>query len=189
MQSKGLSRVFSNTTVQKHQFFGPSRHRQFLPESVFCSMAPVGVNTEKKSNPLPARNMHTPGTLYHSRRAADSPGTVSSLAQGGAGISWQTLPSEKSQNLGISSQRHQGNPVTCWTHHTIPMGPQVGYAGRGFREKRKRQELRKSKVRGQVTREGPLVQWGSSPQATPSCTPIQNCPQAPGQPLPSLPTF
>ena len=25
LQSKGLSRVFSNTTVQKHQFFGPSR--------------------------------------------------------------------------------------------------------------------------------------------------------------------
>ena len=24
LQSKGLSRVFSNTTVQKHQFFGPS---------------------------------------------------------------------------------------------------------------------------------------------------------------------
>ena len=23
LQSKGLSRVFSNTTVQKHQFFGP----------------------------------------------------------------------------------------------------------------------------------------------------------------------
>ena len=25
LQSKGLSRVFSNTTVQKHQFFGPQR--------------------------------------------------------------------------------------------------------------------------------------------------------------------
>ena len=27
LQSKGLSRVFSNTTVQKHQFFGPVRHQ------------------------------------------------------------------------------------------------------------------------------------------------------------------
>ena len=28
MQSKGLSRVFSNTTVQKHQFFGPQPSSQ-----------------------------------------------------------------------------------------------------------------------------------------------------------------
>ena len=29
LQSKGLSRVFSNTTVQKHQFFGTQRSSQF----------------------------------------------------------------------------------------------------------------------------------------------------------------
>ena len=29
LQSKGLSRVFSNTTVQKHQFFGPQLSLQF----------------------------------------------------------------------------------------------------------------------------------------------------------------
>ena len=29
LQSKGLSRVFSNTTVQKHQFFGPQPSSQF----------------------------------------------------------------------------------------------------------------------------------------------------------------
>ena len=30
LQSKGLSRVFSNTTVQKHQFFGPFLHSPTL---------------------------------------------------------------------------------------------------------------------------------------------------------------
>ena len=30
LQSKGLSRVFSNTTVQKHQFFSPQLHRDNL---------------------------------------------------------------------------------------------------------------------------------------------------------------
>ena len=29
LQSKGLSRIFSNTTVQKHQFFGPQPSSQF----------------------------------------------------------------------------------------------------------------------------------------------------------------
>ena len=32
MQSKGLSRVFSNTTVQKHQFFGAQPSSQFSKE-------------------------------------------------------------------------------------------------------------------------------------------------------------
>ena len=31
MQSKGLSRVFSNTTVQKHQFFGPQLWHSDFP--------------------------------------------------------------------------------------------------------------------------------------------------------------
>ena len=31
LQSKGLSRVFSNTTVQKHQFFGAQLSFRFLP--------------------------------------------------------------------------------------------------------------------------------------------------------------
>ena len=31
LQSKGLSRVFSNTTVQKHQFFGTQLSFRFLP--------------------------------------------------------------------------------------------------------------------------------------------------------------
>lgn len=144
-------------------------------------MAPVGVNKEKKSDPLPAGNMHTPGILSHQGQAPPWPRV---------GLAFPGRPSpQKSQNLGVSSQRGQGNPVTCWTHHTIPMGPQVGNSGRGFREKRKMQELRKAKGGGQGTGEGPLVQWGSSPEAMPSCTPTQNCPQAPRQPLPSLPTF
>lgn len=66
------------------------------------------------------------------------------MAQGGAGVSCLELPLRKSQNLGVSSQRSQGNPVTCWTHHTIPMGPQVGNVGSHFREER-RQELREGK--------------------------------------------
>ena len=37
LQSKGLSRVFSNTTVQKHQFFGaqPSSQSNYLPQKEF----------------------------------------------------------------------------------------------------------------------------------------------------------
>ena len=32
LQSKGLSRVFSNTTVQKHQFFGSQLSSQYIPQ-------------------------------------------------------------------------------------------------------------------------------------------------------------
>ena len=41
LQSKGLSRVFSNTTVQKHQFFGshPSRSSQSTRLSSLCNTA------------------------------------------------------------------------------------------------------------------------------------------------------
>ena len=39
LQSKGLSRVFSNTTVQKHQFFGP----HFAPALALCN----GPNSEE----------------------------------------------------------------------------------------------------------------------------------------------
>ena len=34
LQSKGLSRVFSNTTVQKHQFFGAQPSSQFNSQSI-----------------------------------------------------------------------------------------------------------------------------------------------------------
>ena len=34
LQSKGLSRVFSNTTVQKHQFFGPQPSSQSNSQSI-----------------------------------------------------------------------------------------------------------------------------------------------------------
>ena len=37
MQSKGLSRVFSNTTVQKHQFFG-AQLSQFRFTQVFLAL-------------------------------------------------------------------------------------------------------------------------------------------------------
>ena len=39
LQSKGLSRVFSNTTVQKHQFFGPQPSSQkYYPQTLAISV-------------------------------------------------------------------------------------------------------------------------------------------------------
>ena len=71
MQSKGLSRVFSNTTVQKHQFFGaqpssqsnshihisgplPQRWDADLREDLDCKTIPLGV---EPSDPI--RNVKT----------------------------------------------------------------------------------------------------------------------------------
>ena len=43
LQSKGLSRVFSNTTVQKHQFFGPTLTsiHDYLFESINMNLKPT----------------------------------------------------------------------------------------------------------------------------------------------------
>ena len=52
MQSKGLSRVFSNTTVQKHQFFGAqlsvneTRELSYVFESVLPEGAHYNVQVE-----------------------------------------------------------------------------------------------------------------------------------------------
>ena len=43
LQSKGLSRVFSNTTIQKHQFFGPQLARTGASQGFPRAAAPVGV--------------------------------------------------------------------------------------------------------------------------------------------------
>ena len=46
MQSKGLSRVFSNTTVQKHQFFGANRYYKLMRHFIFF------LPTEPRGKPM-----------------------------------------------------------------------------------------------------------------------------------------
>ena len=59
LQSKGLSRVFSNTTVQKHQFFGP----KILPWDMLAALnCPFQTHIEQNLLPLlelnPSLNTH-----------------------------------------------------------------------------------------------------------------------------------
>ena len=50
LQSKGLSRVFSNTTVQEHQFFGAQPSSYFLPNIITVRMT-ITEATHKPSSP------------------------------------------------------------------------------------------------------------------------------------------
>ena len=50
LQSKGLSRVFSNTTVQKHQFFGTQLLLGFCHTSTWISHAPLLLNIPPTSH-------------------------------------------------------------------------------------------------------------------------------------------
>ena len=52
LQSKGLSRVFSNTTVQKHQFFGAQQILSYLHIVIFASTS-IWRNIERFMKPQP----------------------------------------------------------------------------------------------------------------------------------------
>ena len=52
LQPKGLSRVFSNTTVQKHQFFGAHWDFPGKNTGVGCHFFPQGISPTQGSNPV-----------------------------------------------------------------------------------------------------------------------------------------
>ena len=70
LQSKGLSRVFSNTTVQKHQFFGAS---EFFSFSLVTQSCPTLCDPMNRSTPgLPVHHQLPEFTQTHVHRVSDA---------------------------------------------------------------------------------------------------------------------
>ena len=63
LQSKGLSRVFSNTTVQKHQFFGPCLYPSLYSLNVLAPTAKCRVGTGGQPKWLTKNQSYSQGVL------------------------------------------------------------------------------------------------------------------------------
>ena len=104
MQSKGLSRAYSNTTVPKHQFFGTCMKGAKSTQAESAGGKETGVKVGKETGqsrgrrrsrnsektPLPAGPWNSVTKKRFKRRRADEPGAISTPAprSPGAWASW-----------------------------------------------------------------------------------------------------